>query len=59
MDKEHYIEWLAMIAGEKICKIKLYPEQNAECRFKYIPGSKYMLIATNMDYGLQKLNNME
>ena len=40
MDKEHYIEWLAMIAGEKICKIKLYPEQNAECRFKYIPGSK-------------------
>ena len=40
MDKEHYIEWLAMTAGEKICKIKLYPEQNAECRFKYIPGSK-------------------
>ena len=40
MDKEHYIEWLAMIAGEKICKIKLYPEQNAECRFKYIQGSK-------------------
>ena len=40
MDKEHYIEWLAMIAGEKICKIKLYPEQNAECKFKYIKGTK-------------------
>ena len=23
-----------------ICKVKLLPEQNAECKFKYIKGSK-------------------
>ena len=46
MDKEHYIEWLAMIAwialvnNKDIYKVNLSPEQNAECRFKYIPGSK-------------------
>ena len=39
MEKEHYIEWLAMVTDNIICKKILYPEQNAECRFKYIPGS--------------------
>lgn len=40
MEKEHYIEWIAMVSDERECTVKLYPEQNAECRFKYIPGSK-------------------
>lgn len=39
MEKEHYIEWLAMTSDDKVYKVMLYPEQNAECRFKYIPGS--------------------
>ena len=40
MEKEHYIEWIAMVTDTSVYKVKLYPEQNAECRFKYIPGSK-------------------
>ena len=40
MEKEHYIEWIAMVTDTRVCKVILYPEQNAECRFKYIPGAK-------------------
>lgn len=40
MEKEHYIEWIAMVTDEKECTKILYPEQNAECRFKYMPGAK-------------------
>ncbi|MGN1298558.1 MAG: desulfoferrodoxin family protein [Candidatus Scatovivens sp.] len=39
MEKEHYIEWISLVKGEEEYFVKLYPEQNAECRFKYIPGS--------------------
>lgn len=39
MEKEHYIEWVALVKDNKEYVINLYPEQNAECRFKYIPGS--------------------
>ena len=39
MDKEHYIEWIALVKDNKEHTVNLYPEQNAECRFKYIPGS--------------------
>ena len=40
MTKEHYIMWIAMVTDNKIEKVTLYPEQNAEARFKYIPGSR-------------------
>lgn len=40
MEKDHYIMWLAMVSDDRVCKKILFPEQNAEARFKYIPGSK-------------------
>ena len=40
MEKEHFIEWIALIDDKSICKVRLLPEQNAECKFKYIKGSK-------------------
>ena len=40
MEKEHYIEWIAMVTDNRVCRAILFPEQNAECRFKYIQGSK-------------------
>ena len=40
MEKEHFIEWIAMVTDTRVCKVILSPEQNAECRFKYIPGAK-------------------
>ena len=39
MEKEHFIEWIALVTDNNQCMHKLYPEQNAEVRFKYIPGS--------------------
>lgn len=39
MEKEHFIEWIAVVKDCSVNKVVLYPEQNAECRFKYIPGS--------------------
>ena len=39
MEKEHYIEWVALVKDNKEYTVNLYPEQNAECKFKYIPGS--------------------
>lgn len=39
MEKEHYIEWVTLVKDNKEYTVNLYPEQNAECRFKYIPGS--------------------
>ena len=39
MEKEHYIEWVTLVKDNQEYTVNLYPEQNAECRFKYIPGS--------------------
>lgn len=40
MEKEHFIEWIALVNDKDIYKVKLVPNQNAECKFKYIKGSK-------------------
>ena len=40
MEKEHFIEWIALADDRDIYKVKLFPEQNAECKFKYFKGSK-------------------
>ena len=39
MEKEHFIEWVAQVSEDTECFKMLYPEQNAEARFKYIPGA--------------------
>lgn len=54
MEKEHYIEWIAMVKDNNINICKLYPEQNAECRFKYIPGAA--LYSYCNKHGLWKLD---
>ena len=40
MEKEHYIEWLAMVANGETTKVELFPEQEASARFKYVKGAK-------------------
>ena len=54
MEKDHYIEWVAMVAENKECMVKLYPEQDAEARFKYIPGST--IYAYCNKHGLWKMD---
>lgn len=37
MTKSHYISFIAYVTGDRVQTVKLYPEQNCECRF-FIKG---------------------
>ena len=54
MTKEHYISFMAAVSPDKIQMVKLYPEGNAETRFK-ISGVKKILFYCNRD-GLFSIN---
>lgn len=54
MEKEHYIEWITLVADNKECTTILYPEQDADARFKYIPGST--IYAYCNKHGLWKVD---
>jgi len=54
MEKEHYIEWISLVDENKEYTVMLYPEQNAEARFKYIPGST--IYAYCNKHGLWKID---
>lgn len=54
MSKCHYISFIAVLSPDRIQLVKLYPEQNAEARFK-IKGIKTFYIFCNKD-GLFKYN---
>lgn len=56
MEKDHYIMWIAQVSDNITTRIRLYPEQATEVRFKYIPKStvyaycnKHGLWKTNID----------
>ncbi len=54
MTKNHYISFLALVSFDRIEMVKLYPEQNAECRFsKTRHGTLY---ACCNQHGLFKIN---
>ena len=40
MEKEHFIEWIALVSENEEYFVTLYPEQNAQAHLPYIPGSK-------------------
>lgn len=54
MTKQHYITFVAALSAEKLQMIKLYPEGNAEARFK-INGVRKILFYCNRD-GLFSIN---
>ena len=54
MTKEHYISFVVALSADKVQMIKLYPEGNAEARFK-INGVKKILFYCNRD-GLFSMN---
>lgn len=39
MEKDHFIEWITLVKENKEMTVKLYPEQNAEAIFPYMPGA--------------------
>ena len=52
MEKDHYIMWIAMVSDNQTTRIRLYPEQGTQVRFKYIPQST--LYAYCNKHGLWK-----
>ena len=48
MTKQHYISFMAALSPDKIQLVKLYPEGNAEARFK-ISGVRQILFYCNRD----------
>ena len=48
MTKQHYISFIAALSPDKLQMVKLYPEGNAEARFK-INGVKKILFYCNRD----------
>ena len=46
MTKQHYISFMAYVTGDKFQMVKLYPEGNAECRFRF-RGLGYLYIYCN------------
>ena len=48
MTKEHYISFMAAVSSDQVQMVKLYPEGNAEARFK-IRGVKKILFYCNRD----------
>ena len=48
MTKEHYISFIAALSSDEVQMIKLYPEGNAEARFK-IKGVRKILFFCNRD----------
>lgn len=48
MTKEHYISFIAALSPDRIQMVKLYPEGNAEARFK-TSGVRQMLFYCNRD----------
>ena len=53
MTKTHYISFIAAVRSDGVEIKKLYPEQNAEARFK-ISGIKHLLFYCNQ-HGLYKV----
>ena len=52
MEKEHFIEWIALVKENKEFTVTLYPEQAAEARFPYLKGGT--LYAYCNKHGLWK-----
>ena len=39
MEKDHFIQWISFVHENKETVVTLYPEQNAEVIFPYLPNS--------------------
>ena len=60
MTKKHYISFIAAVSSDKIQMVKLYPEGNAEARFK-ISGVKKILFYCNKDglFGIDTVKGID
>lgn len=57
MEKEHFIEWICLVADNKEFFVRLYPEQMLSVVFLISLALQFMLIVINMVFGKRMLNN--
>ena len=55
MEKDHYIMWIAQVSDNTTTRIRLYPEQRTQVRFKYNPNSTVYAYCNK--HGLWKTKN--
>ena len=53
MTKQHYISFMAYVTGDQFHMMKLYPEGNAECRFRF-RGRGFLYVYCNR-HGLMRM----
>ena len=60
MTKKHYISFIAAVSSDKLQMVKLYPEGNAEARFK-IRGVRKILFYCNKDglFGIDTVKGID
>jgi len=56
MEEKHYIEWIEVIAGDKICRQFLNPGQTPKAAFKAVGGSVSAREFCNL-HGLWKVSS--
>ena len=56
MEKEHYIEFIALVSDTKIYLEKLYPEMNAQVRFKHIKGASLYAYCNKHGLWMSKID---
>lgn len=53
MEEDHFIEWIALVAEDRIAK--KYPIGEAKCDFPYIPGSKVYSYCNKHDLWMTEI----
>lgn len=47
MEEEHFIEWIAYVRDNKVCKVFLKAGEDATAKFKYTKGAKLYAYCNN------------
>ena len=58
MEKEHYIEFIALVTDTKTYVERLYPEMDAQVRFKYIKGATLYAYCNKHGLWMSKVDKL-
>ena len=58
MEKEHYIEFIALVTETKTYVERLYPEMDAQVRFKYIKGATLYAYCNKHGLWMSKVDKL-
>ena len=58
MEKEHYIEFIALVTETKTYIERLYPEMDAQVRFKYVKGATLYAYCNKHGLWMSKVDKL-